>query len=1312
MVWMEAAAADTSAPSAVSAGVSALLAAHRAARRLLVLHSRHGGGIDSVLRELRRALLAERESLFEGNCRPDGATYRPLREIVSRWTRTLEDLGALDAETEALIAHVATSLGLAAPGVGAGSASGSEGPGQLRFFEQLGSVLHTMSERIPAVIVVHDLHLADSATAAAVRFLVENVFSDPVGRCAAPGRRPPFAGTVVVTTSEADGGFDALQASLADREHCSFVGLGDIEEEQVRRFVNSPEVLEQLVQASGGVPENLRELFAALPRRIEDLYARRFDRLGRSERRVLEVLAVLGRPVKPDFLLRVAEPGDDLPSLAALTEQRLLVRQVSRGELLVDFPSAENRRLVHDAIPDDRRRMLHGRVAALLEERSRLGEPVDIETIAHHYLSSNVDPKAVSYAIEAAERLHISWAWQRAREVLLEALPRVREPAERLAVLERLVELGAGLGMHGDAIARADELLALVGPERRAVVLRKRGEIRLETGEFDLAVADAEAARADSGDDLALDERLRVAALLAEALYGRGDYDAAVASARASRELAPRRPTGEVARQIVRLTNTIGKVFLFLGRYDDALAEFAANGELARSEGLGQEEVRALFNQGTIALQQRRYDAAERTFRRCLEFRAEVANPVTRSFLELNLGVIYHKTLRYGDALRAYLESLARFRQSGNDLQYAVAAMNLGSLYETLGDHGRARTLLDASIAISERRRMRYFLGRALYVLGTLDLLEERWESALGSLERAAELLGRTGSTFAGRIRVALARAQHGLGNAAARDALMAEALEDAAGPESEELLGEHALYRGVFAHADRDLEQGAAALADAVDIFGRNEQHERVWLAQGWLGLNVAARGDTAAALRLLEAAVARIAQIAEEVPESLRATYRDAPERRLFRDALDALRQGRRIEATGPVPAAESAHDAGFRRWRKRYEAIVGDDERLLQLLRVVDRISDSTSTVLIQGESGTGKELVAEAIHQQSSRREGPFVKVNCAAFVETLLLSELFGHEKGAFTGALARKKGRFELADGGTLFLDEIGDISANTQVALLRVLQEHTFERVGGGETLHADVRLICATNRNLEEMVRAGTFRLDLYYRLKGVVVELPPLRDRRADIPQLIAHFCAQLAKSGGRRRRFSRDALEWLVRYSWPGNIRELENFVRSMLLFVDGEHVELSNVLQFEDFFADGSFVDRVDDAVLGACARAAHAAEPAGAPPVQLAAGAASAPAGAESPAAAPVDVSVDDLSIVTRLADAAYGSGLGLSDLKDRLEVELIRRALVEAGGNIAHAARLLDMKRPRLSQIVNGTPELEELRQRLAGGSGDEDVG
>ena len=225
-----------------------------------------------------------------------------------------------------------------------------------------------------------------------------------------------------------------------------------------------------------------------------------------------------------------------------------------------------------------------------------------------------------------------------------------------------------------------------------------------------------------------------------------------------------------------------------------------------------------------------------------------------------------------------------------------------------------------------------------------------------------------------------------------------------------------------------------------------------------------------------------------------------------------------------------------------------IIGSSPAMLRTLDLVNQVAPSTATVLIQGESGTGKELIANAIHHGSARRDRPFIKVNCAALPETLLESEVFGYERGAFTGAVARKEGRFELADGGTLFMDEIGDLSPATQAKLLRVLQEGEFERLGGTRTLKVDVRLVAATNADLTALVREKRFREDLFYRLNVITIQIPPLRERREDIPLLAQHFlCRFAAKNAKAISGFTEEALDLLQTYAWPGNVRELENVI---------------------------------------------------------------------------------------------------------------------------------------------------------------------
>ncbi len=314
-----------------------------------------------------------------------------------------------------------------------------------------------------------------------------------------------------------------------------------------------------------------------------------------------------------------------------------------------------------------------------------------------------------------------------------------------------------------------------------------------------------------------------------------------------------------------------------------------------------------------------------------------------------------------------------------------------------------------------------------------------------------------------------------------------------------------------------------------------------------------------------------------------------------------------------------------------------IIGQSPGIADLYAVLERVADTPTTVLITGESGTGKELVARALHDHSSRKDKPFIKVNCAAIPKELIESELFGYERGAFTGAVNSKPGRFELANGGTLFLDEIGEIPVEMQVKLLRALQESEFERVGGIKTMRVDVRLVAATNRDLKKLIANGSFREDLFYRLNVVPMRLPALRERATDIPILVEHF---LTKFNDRLKKqvggVEQAAMEVLSNYSWPGNIRELENVVERAVLFCDTQKV-------------------RVEDL------------------PPEVRGG-----------PAVPISVPPADANLEAALA----GEG-GLKEhvkvAMSKLERELVSRALSQTNGNVTHAARLLKISRKGL---------------------------
>jgi two-component system, NtrC family, response regulator AtoC len=293
------------------------------------------------------------------------------------------------------------------------------------------------------------------------------------------------------------------------------------------------------------------------------------------------------------------------------------------------------------------------------------------------------------------------------------------------------------------------------------------------------------------------------------------------------------------------------------------------------------------------------------------------------------------------------------------------------------------------------------------------------------------------------------------------------------------------------------------------------------------------------------------------EQAVQAMRAGAAEVVEHPLSEEALlfalERANERRNVEADEPPPSQTSTRP------------LLGPSRPIQKVLEMVDRAAAGTATVLIRGESGTGKELVARAVHEKSRRRLQPFIKLHCAALPDTLLESELFGYEKGAFTGATSRKPGRVEAAEGGTLFLDEIGDITPAMQVKLLRLLQEREYERLGSTETRKADVRFVAATHRDLETLVRKGEFREDLFYRLNVVPLWMPPLRARREDIEPLALHFCQEFARANGRADvRLGECALRVLRHHRWPGNVRQLQNFIERLVVMSDEDLIDEAQV----------------------------------------------------------------------------------------------------------------------------------------------------
>ncbi len=352
-------------------------------------------------------------------------------------------------------------------------------------------------------------------------------------------------------------------------------------------------------------------------------------------------------------------------------------------------------------------------------------------------------------------------------------------------------------------------------------------------------------------------------------------------------------------------------------------------------------------------------------------------------------------------------------------------------------------------------------------------------------------------------------------------------------------------------------------------------------------------------------------------------------------------------------------------------------GDGPAVSALRLMIEQVAAFDTTVLVLGESGTGKEVVSRSIHQRSPRRDGPFVAINCGAIPAELLESELFGHEKGAFTGALSARKGRFEMAEGGTLLLDEIGDMSLPMQVKLLRVLQERSFERVGGNQTIRCNVRVIAATHRDLESRISEGKFREDLFYRLNVFPIDVPALRERVEDLPALVQTIAAQLARTGRGEVRFTSEALQALAGYAWPGNVRELTNLVERLAVLHPGGHVRVQDLPA--RYRAD-------------APTAAVAAPVPATAAPAEerldlrsFSFHASGTGTGTGATSAAPTGAAASDSAGDGLTAAALPDDGLDLRNHMATIELRLIHEALERTQGVVAHAAQLLGLRRTTL---------------------------
>ena len=864
--------------------------------------------------------------------------------------------------------------------------------------------------------------------------------------------------------------------------------------------------------------------------------------------------------------------------------------------------------------------------------------------------------RALDNAEDGLVRREVVASWMRAidlesAESQLSLRMRAAERALAAGEADEAYRWAKGAASLATAAGRAGTAAGRAGTDEVDVTLLL-GRAAVAMGDLVTAQVALERGRAAVTDP---EVHARIAAELAEVAYVKGDANAAEIEARlalASKDSATR----------LRARNTLGKLLLADAKWEDAERHFIEDAHAASSAGDRMSELRARVNRAVALLSRGQVEEAEQIFSAVLDEGEHMGDDRACAFALDNLAVVATWRHEYGEALALSERTLQKRLRIGDRLSTAFILSNLADLRGKVG-------LLDyAEHAVSFGRRL---LGpgmppslaiRFSVHAARIALLRGRTVDAAREVAKAlSEQSNVDNGEFAGRAhrvaaRVALedgdiARAEHALEHARTL------ATTDYAAAEVAILEAAVARAKGVL---DVALADRAVSMARAT---GEEELLREAHVLASKIHLGT---GDAERARAHVEQAIAVRDAVARTLNDDVRAAF-------LARRDVAAL-ASEMVSVATPLPRAMEDDEDGPRTQRSPTpvpaRTLVGDDPAIRALMTAIRKIARTDGTVLIRGESGTGKELVAEALHRSSDRGHGPFVAVNCAALVETLLLSELFGHEKGAFTGAVARRRGRFEMAEGGTLFLDEIGDISPRTQVALLRVLQERTYERVGGTTAIRANCRIICATHRDLKAMVERGEFREDLYYRLRGITLEVPALRQRMGDLPRIAENLLGRIAAERAEpMKSLSQDALDLLGRHKWPGNVRELDNALRAASLFAE------SNVITANDF------VENVEDLRNVGPTRSVP-------PPASLVIVDASSP---EENDEAAVDAPLpQDEAGATAVAYACVRQGaVSLQDLKRQIERDCVARALAETRGNITRAAALLGMKRPRLSQLV-----------------------
>ena len=1217
------------------AELALLLREHQEAKasgsaRFVFVRGPRGVGKTHLVSQLAQALSAQGTPIFEGG---SGRDARQTWGVFAPMLGELLTLVKRSGVPETTLARLARAV----EPVRSGSQSLPAEERRLALYDGAGE-LFSLAGRAAPLVIWPDLDVADRASLELVRYLAA-MASTPQSK---------VCGLFVLTFRE-DETLPAPLAEVVSHVSGRTLSLSGLDLDGIRSFLSRQDIAQKLLDVTGGNPQALGELLER-PVAAVDFFVRRVERLSELQRAALSVLAIAPEALPVEWLASTmgAEAPQSAETLDSLLRERLVTVKVVDGRPSWRFARETEKHAYVNLIADEQRRVSTLALGRVMANAGQLLSAAEL-------LLPVAPLEGAQLAVRAADGLVERGALEDA-EALYSRAASLLAPADKSTVLEAWGRVLALLGDYRGAVRR------LLEAARRSADGSKRPALALEAARHLIKAGRSRATRALLEVARASKATARGAeATLAELYVSTGK----AADALELGKTALAAVTTEDASSLT-LRQAMGKALLVQGQAAEAQKLFAQNAERAAQAGEPRIVALARLNEGVAAYKRGDRDRAIA----CWESTPPESRPL-HAHAEANLGSLYAESGDFELALGHLTRALSAFSRFGSLREVAMAASNLARLHHFLGDTERAVELSEHSLRQARRLGDGYLTASAQLNLGAIAVDAREYVEARRLLEASRSGFEQLGNDAWAALAAAWkARAHLQTGERAQaelelsrRSVEKGSASLQAASLEVELTRTELCLLNGDLLGAGRAASRAREALLDRPDLEGPI----RTYFLMGKLRL---AANDSSGAQAEFSRAGRLLDELLQRVPPVRRTAFLSLPRRAEVVAAVEPeLRLPRAMASLAPRQAVESIN------------GLVGRSVALQRITKQLEPIGRSNATVLVRGESGTGKELLADALHALSPRKHMPLVKVNCAAMVEELLLSELFGHEKGAFTGAIKERKGRFEMADGGTIFLDEIGDISPKAQVALLRVLQEREFERVGGSKTLKVDVRIICATNRDLEALIAQGRFRSDLYYRLKGVMLELPALRERLDDLPGLTQHFLEKVARERNEPvRRLSSESMALLGRHRWPGNIRELENVIASASIFAEGNEIGVDAFTHVNELRA----LLEVPGAVPPAqplAEVAAPVAQGLAAPVVQLQ---------APAPAAAVTDGTLDYYELARR-------RDISLKDLRHEIEMQCIKRALEESGGNISEAARLLKMKRSRLSQIVNGESELKE---------------